>query len=138
MNTPLKARPASELNAESLYQELLQQMRVIVAKADSPVRLVGIASGGVWLAHRLQADLGLEGSAGVVSSSMHRDDFSTRGLSSMSVQTQLPFEVNGAKVPLLPTLNPDYLLKQPINKREAWHDLLLLKHHLSENKVLTP
>jgi pyrimidine operon attenuation protein / uracil phosphoribosyltransferase len=101
MNTPLKARPASELDAESLYQELLQQMRVIVAKADSPVRLVGIASGGVWLAHRLQADLGLEGSAGVVSSSMHRDDFSTRGLSSMSVQTQLPFEINGANVWLI-------------------------------------
>ena len=34
-------------------------------------------------------------------SSMHRDDFSTRGLSSMTVQTQLPFEVNGATVWLI-------------------------------------
>ena len=32
---------------------------------------------------------------------MHRDDFSTRGLSSMTVQTQLPFEVNGATVWLI-------------------------------------
>ena len=100
-HTPLKTIPANELNAEALYQLLLSHMRTVVADSATPIRLVGIASGGVWLARRLQLDLGLEGEAGVVSSSMHRDDFSTRGLSSMTVQTQLPFEVNGATVWLI-------------------------------------
>ena len=36
----------------------------------------------------------------VISSSMHRDDFSHRGLA-RSVQTRLPFEVNDAQVVLL-------------------------------------
>jgi len=100
-HTPLKTIPANELNAEALYQSLLSHMRTVVTDSATPIRLVGIASGGVWLARRLQLDLDLEGEAGVVSSSMHRDDFSTRGLSSMTVQTQLPFEVNGATVWLI-------------------------------------
>ena len=44
---------------------------------------------------RLQKDLGLTEEFGILSSSMHRDDFSQRGLSS-SGQTVLPFDVNGA------------------------------------------
>ena len=43
------------------------------------------------------------------------------------------FEVGGKGVPVLPTLHPAYLLRQPINKREAWTDLLILKQFLSEN-----
>jgi pyrimidine operon attenuation protein/uracil phosphoribosyltransferase len=62
--------------------------------------LAGIASGGAWLAERLQRDLELEGEAGVLSSSMHRDDFAKRGLAA-SAQTRLPFDVNGADILLL-------------------------------------
>ena len=34
--------------------------------------------------------------------------------------------------PLLPTLHPSYLLRQPPAKRQAWHDLLALKKRLEE------
>jgi pyrimidine operon attenuation protein/uracil phosphoribosyltransferase len=37
--------------------------------------LVGIWSGGAWLAERLHADLGAGGPPGVISSTLHRDDF---------------------------------------------------------------
>ena len=83
------------LDAEALYSDLLRSMRLLLASYDEPPRLVGIASGGAWLAQRLQKDLGLAGEAGIISSSMHRDDFSQRGLAS-SAQTVLPFDVNGA------------------------------------------
>jgi len=53
-----------------------------------------------WLAERLQKDLGLDGEAGVLSSSMHRDDFAQRGLAA-SAQTTLPFDVNGADILVL-------------------------------------
>ena len=83
------------LDAEALYRDLLKAMQLLMATYASPPQLVGIASGGVWLAERLQADLKLPGKTGTLSSAMHRDDFAKRGLASSS-QTQLPFDVNGA------------------------------------------
>jgi len=85
------------LDAEALYQELLRGVRQL-CQADT--RLVGITSGGAWLAQRLQADLQLPGKPGIISSAMHRDDFAQRGLAS-SAQTQLPFDVNGAHIVIL-------------------------------------
>ena len=83
------------LDAEALYRDLLKAMQLLMATYARPPQLVGIASGGAWLAERLQADLKLPGKTGTLSSAMHRDDFSKRGLASSS-QTQLPFDVNGA------------------------------------------
>ncbi len=85
------------LDAEALYGEMLGGLRVILATMPQPPLLVGVTSGGVWLAERLQRDLGLLGELGVLSSSMHRDDFSQRGLAAGG-QTRLPFDVNGAHV----------------------------------------
>ncbi|PQA76753.1 bifunctional pyr operon transcriptional regulator/uracil phosphoribosyltransferase PyrR [Rhodoferax sp. TS-BS-61-7] len=85
------------LDAEALYRELLRGVQQLCS-ADT--RLVGITSGGAWLAERLQADLKLPGKAGAISSAMHRDDFAQRGLSAGG-QTQLPFDVNGAQILLL-------------------------------------
>jgi len=85
------------LDAEALYRELL---RAVPLLSETPVRLVGITSGGAWLAERLQKDLGLEGLHGTISSSMHRDDFAQRGLAAGG-QTKLPFDVNGAHIVLL-------------------------------------
>ena len=88
---------ALALDAEALYKELLRGVRNL-CRADT--RLVGITSGGAWLAERLQRDLGLSGEAGQVSSVMHRDDYAQRGLSAGG-QTQLPFEVDGADILVL-------------------------------------
>ena len=88
---------ALSLDAEALYRELLDGVRAL---RRSDTHLAGIASGGAWLAERLQRDLGLVGEAGVLSSSMHRDDFAKRGLAA-SAQTRLPFDVNGADILLL-------------------------------------
>ena len=83
------------IDAEALYLDLLGHMQQLMATYDVPPLLVGVASGGAWLAERLQADLSLAGKPGTLSSAMHRDDFSKRGLTA-SGQTSLPFEVNGA------------------------------------------
>ena len=88
---------ALALDAEALYKELLRGVRGL---CQANTRLVGITSGGAWLAQRLQRDLGLAGEAGQVSSVMHRDDFAQRGLSAGG-QTQLPFEVDGADILVL-------------------------------------
>ncbi|WP_295956793.1 bifunctional pyr operon transcriptional regulator/uracil phosphoribosyltransferase PyrR [Rhodoferax sp.] len=87
------------LNAEALYLELLKGVKALL---NADTRLVGITSGGAWLAERLQSDLQLPGKPGVISSAMHRDDFSQRGMVSGSGgQTALDFDVNGAEIILL-------------------------------------
>lgn len=85
------------LDAECLYAELLKGVRNLLTPTT---RLVGITSGGAWLASRLQKDLALQGEAGSISSAMHRDDFAQRGLSDGG-PTKLPFEVNGAHLIVL-------------------------------------
>lgn len=99
MTTPPSAATTGSLllDAEALYAELLRGVRTL---CEAHTRLVGIASGGVWLAQRLQADLGSDGSVGVLSSALHRDDFAQRGMAS-SAQTQLAFDVNGADILVL-------------------------------------
>ncbi len=81
----MTAAPAGNLllDAEALYQELLRGVRQIITPQ---IRLVGVTSGGAWLAERMQKDLGLPGQPGVISSAMHRDDFAQRGLAVRSMR----------------------------------------------------
>ena len=86
------------LDAEQLYGEL----RSGVARLMSPdTVLVGIWSGGAWLAQRLNADLCAGRPVGLISSTLHRDDFGERGLGGVEAKTHLPFEIEGAHVVLI-------------------------------------
>jgi pyrimidine operon attenuation protein/uracil phosphoribosyltransferase len=85
------------LDAEALYLEL---KRGVQALLRPETRLVGVTSGGAWLAERLQQDLQRPGEAGAISSSLHRDDYDRRGLAKGG-QTKLPFAVEDAHVLLL-------------------------------------
>ena len=84
-------------DAEALYVELARGVKSLLRPNT---HLVGVTSGGAWLAERLQPELKLPGTHGVISSAMHRDDFARRGLA-VSAQTALPFEVDGADILLL-------------------------------------
>lgn len=86
-----------ELDAEALYLELLAGVRALFRPG---MRLIGVTSGGVWLAERLQRDMNLAQRSGVISSSMHRDDFARRGVTA-GAQTQIDFDVNDAHIMLL-------------------------------------
>jgi pyrimidine operon attenuation protein/uracil phosphoribosyltransferase len=85
------------LNAEALYLDLLSGVRGLLQPGAA---LVGIWSGGSWLAERLQRDLKLDGEAGVISSALHRDDFASKGLASAD-PTKLPFEIEGKPIVLV-------------------------------------
>jgi pyrimidine operon attenuation protein/uracil phosphoribosyltransferase len=86
------------LDAEALYADLLAGVRGLVTPNAV---LVGIWSGGAWLAERLQRDLGLEGDCGVISSTLHRDDFGSRGMAASTDHTRLPFDVEGKTIVLV-------------------------------------
>jgi pyrimidine operon attenuation protein/uracil phosphoribosyltransferase len=86
------------LDAEALYT----QLRGAAGQLLLPdTQIVGVWSGGAWLARRLHADLGRTGKPGTLSSRMHRDDFSERGLAAGADASTLPFAVDGADILLL-------------------------------------
>lgn len=88
------------LDAEALYVALRDGVRRLLAERPDAA-LVGIWSGGAWLAARLQADLGLPGEAGVITSALHRDDFGERGLATDSGVTKLPFAIDARHIVLV-------------------------------------
>ncbi len=90
----------TELNAETLYARLLKQIREALA-AKPKVAIVGIRSGGAWIAERIAADLGLENPPGFIDVSFYRDDYAEKGLPAEVKPTQIPFDVTGSTILLI-------------------------------------
>ncbi len=86
------------LDAEALYADLVRGVQRLL---QPDCALVGIWSGGAWLAERLQQDLKLPGQHGVISSALHRDDFGSKGMNASADHTKLPFEVEGRQIVLI-------------------------------------
>jgi pyrimidine operon attenuation protein/uracil phosphoribosyltransferase len=92
--------PNHKLDAEALYRTLAQQITAALAQAEN-VALVGIYSGGAWLAERLAADLQLQERLGFIDVSFYRDDYAEKGLHANVKPTQIPFEVDDATIVLV-------------------------------------
>jgi pyrimidine operon attenuation protein/uracil phosphoribosyltransferase len=92
--------PETFNDAEALYLQLEQQVRVGLANIDD-VAIVGIYSGGAWLARRLALALDLEPRLGFIDASFYRDDFASKGLRSDVRPSHIPFDVDGATILLV-------------------------------------
>ena len=88
----------TELDAEALCQQLAAQMRPHVTPATA---LVGIYTGGLWLAERLHKELGISQPLGAIDVSFYRDDYGSKGLHAKPQRTEIPFDVDGAHVILV-------------------------------------
>ncbi len=88
-----------DLDAEAVYQQLARRVREHVA-GRNPL-LVGVHTGGVWLAERLRADLKIAAEVGILDVSFYRDDFSRSGLARGVRPSRIPFEVTGADILLV-------------------------------------
>ena len=90
------------MNAESLYQKLLENLRSRLQ--CGPFELAGLAMGGAWIAQRLAQDLELP-HYGVINVAFHRDDYAEKGMTALrtssTMPTKLPFDVNGANIILI-------------------------------------
>jgi pyrimidine operon attenuation protein/uracil phosphoribosyltransferase len=63
--------------------------------------LVGIHTGGVWVAEWLHRALGIKTPLGTLDISFYRDDFSQRGLHPEVKPTQLPFSIDDRPILLV-------------------------------------
>lgn len=75
---------------DELLATLAGRMRGAV---DPDTALVGIYTGGVWLAERLHAELGLRHPLGTLDVSFYRDDYDQRGLHRDVRPSSIPFDV---------------------------------------------
>ena len=94
------SKPIQQFDAEALYQALLGQVRAGLHGVPD-VAIVGIHSGGAWLAERLAADLGLQARLGFIDVSFYRDDFAKKGLHPDVKPTQIAFNVDRATIVLV-------------------------------------
>ena len=88
-----------ELDAEKLFQKLEHGLKAALAGAPR-LALVGIYSGGAWLAERLAKSLDVS-TVGYIDVSFYRDDYAKRGLKEEVRPSQIPFEVEGANILLV-------------------------------------
>jgi pyrimidine operon attenuation protein/uracil phosphoribosyltransferase len=83
---------------EALVHTLAERMRGAISPDAG---LVGIYTGGAWVAERLHRALGLATPLGVLAVTLHRDDFGRIGLHRESRRSQIPFNVDNREVVLV-------------------------------------
>ena len=85
-------------DAEQLLISLAGQIRPLL---DAGAALVGIHSGGVWLAQRIRELHGADVDLGTLDISFYRDDFSRIGLHPQIKPSSIPFDVEGRHIVLV-------------------------------------
>ena len=89
--------------------DLLPDVDTLITRLADAIRpqlapdtaLVGIYSGGVWIAERLHRLLNIATPLGMLSITHYRDDFSRIGLHPQVKPSHLPFEVEGSNIILV-------------------------------------
>jgi len=90
----------TDFDAEALYRTLLEQVRAGLAGVPDAA-IVGIHSGGAWLAQRLATDLDLTRRLGSIDVSFYRDDYAKKGLHPDVKPTHIGFNVDRANIVLV-------------------------------------
>ena len=85
-------------DAEKVYTDLLARLKPAVTPETV---MVGIQTGGAWVAERLHRDLGISAPLGTLNISFYRDDYASSGLHSNVRPSQIPFDVSGRRILLV-------------------------------------
>lgn len=90
------------LDPQQLIEELGQRLKEEISPlAEDSVRMIGIYTGGVWVAEALHRYLDLKSPLGTLDISFYRDDFSESGLHPQVSPSNLPFDIDGKTIILV-------------------------------------
>lgn len=78
--------------AEALCEKLARELRPRVGATSA---MIGIHTGGAWVAERLHAALGLNEPLGLLDIAFYRDDYDRKGLARDPKRSKIPFDVAG-------------------------------------------
>lgn len=94
--------PDASLNISSLLDSLESELRrQIAARELTDPAMIGIHTGGAWVARILHERLGLAEPLGLLDISFYRDDFSQIGMHPQVQPSKLPFRVEGRDIILI-------------------------------------
>ena len=85
-------------DAEKLCTQLARELKARVTPASA---MVGIHTGGAWVAERLHQALKLQTPLATLDVSFYRDDYQARGLHKDVQRSDIPFEVEGRDLVLV-------------------------------------
>ncbi|MGV6858532.1 MAG: bifunctional pyr operon transcriptional regulator/uracil phosphoribosyltransferase PyrR [bacterium] len=90
------------MDVDSKIKDLAKQIRAYIEKnkLDAPC-MVGIHTGGVWVAQALHTKLKITEPLGTLDISFYRDDFTRKGLNPEVMPSNLPFDVEGRHIILV-------------------------------------
>jgi pyrimidine operon attenuation protein/uracil phosphoribosyltransferase len=92
----------SSTDVSALLEQMAAQLRRhLAAREISAPHMIGIHTGGVWVAEHLHRLLGLEQPLGTLDISFYRDDFSRIGMHPQVRPSNLPFEVDDRHIVLV-------------------------------------
>lgn len=89
-----------DFDVEAAIRALQDQLAPLVNATPDAV-MVGVETGGAWIAERLHAELGLTEPLGTLNISFYRDDFSTIGLHPSVGPSRLPADIDDRTVILV-------------------------------------
>jgi len=93
---------STQFDIDALLNTMAAQLRERLDHAGiSNPALVGIRTGGVWVAERLRGLLGLDEALGELNIAFYRDDFSRIGIHPTVEPSVLPFDVDGRDLVLV-------------------------------------
>ena len=84
--------------AEKLCEQLVAELKPRIGPHSA---MIGLYTGGAWLAERLHKTLGMKTPLGLMDIAFYRDDYAARGLKHDPKRTKIPFDVNGAELLLV-------------------------------------
>ena len=87
---------------EILIGQMTDQLKVFMEENNrtDPV-VIGIHTGGIWIAERLRLKLNIEAPLGQLNIAFYRDDFSRIGMHPRVTPSKLPFAVEGRHIILV-------------------------------------
>lgn len=100
MNNPDYYMQAEAIDGLINEMHLALNTRLEMQKISSPV-MIGIHTGGVWLAERLHRMLDLSEPLGILDISFYRDDFSRVGVNPQVHPSSIPFAVDDQHIILV-------------------------------------
>jgi pyrimidine operon attenuation protein/uracil phosphoribosyltransferase len=90
------------LSVDALLDKMASETRALITRRNlNDPLMVGIRTGGVWLAERLHRQLELTGPLGVLDISFYRDDFTQVGINPKVQPSQLPCATEGRDILLV-------------------------------------
>jgi pyrimidine operon attenuation protein / uracil phosphoribosyltransferase len=85
-------------DAEKLCEQLAAGLRPRIGPRSA---MIGLYTGGAWLAERLHGLLEMKSPLGLMDIAFYRDDYAARGLKHDPKRTKIPFDVNGSDLLLV-------------------------------------